>query len=190
MRRIGRYILNALTVLSLVLCVATVALWIRGYVISDEFYRGAYEDIGDRTYWTQDIVFVGRGGVGVMRGAQGLSAGFRGLGHSFHTTYPAAYPNFNINSVAPGSESAWAGFRYAKVSVPDPRRSRPKAYLWELVVPLWPVVALTALLPAFRVWRWHRRRFAAGRCQKCGYDLRATPDRCPECGTIPTKVKA
>jgi hypothetical protein len=58
-------------------------------------------------------------------------------------------------------------------------------------------VALTICLIAVPFWlpaqiRAQRRekRQRLGRCGQCGYDLRATPDRCPECGTIPTTKEA
>jgi hypothetical protein len=50
----------------------------------------------------------------------------------------------------------------------------------------WLIVILTAILPVARfgplVWRQWRSEHAEGLCPNCGYDLRATPERCPECG--------
>jgi hypothetical protein len=55
-------------------------------------------------------------------------------------------------------------------------------------VPYWFLCLLTALLPISRfviprIGQTRRERKRLGLCLNCGYDLRASTDRCPECGT-------
>jgi hypothetical protein len=62
----------------------------------------------------------------------------------------------------------------------------PKCSMFILCLPHWFVVVLGLLLTAFfasvpRAIRQHRR--SRGCCERCGYDLRESPERCPECGT-------
>ena len=56
--------------------------------------------------------------------------------------------------------------------------------------PNWFIVALFGVLPAIWFVRFRRRRerLLQGRCRRCGYDLRATPQRCPECGAIAVAI--
>jgi hypothetical protein len=61
----------------------------------------------------------------------------------------------------------------------------------DLYVPLWELAAVFSLVPAARaIHRSLARRRSPGLCDTCGYDLRASPERCPECGTVPQTQSA
>jgi len=50
---------------------------------------------------------------------------------------------------------------------------------WAIAIPsmIWPAIAARAILR-------RRRAVRSGCCARCGYDMRATPERCPECGAV------
>jgi hypothetical protein len=57
---------------------------------------------------------------------------------------------------------------------------------WSVGVPIWFALLFAAGLAGYRELSsiFRLRQIPPGVCKKCGYDLRATPQQCPECGTI------
>jgi hypothetical protein len=56
----------------------------------------------------------------------------------------------------------------------------------KLTIPYFSAFVWTTALPFFRWIALRRARPSNGcLCRICGYDIRATPDRCPECGKVP-----
>jgi len=82
------------------------------------------------------------------------------------------------------------GFAFADEHVRT--SSRVHGRYQALIMPPWLPMLLAALVPAAAAVRTFRRALIVrnGRCRRCGYDLRATSDRCPECGTIPAAPPA
>ena len=68
----------------------------------------------------------------------------------------------------------------------------PRGSLINLRFPYWFLSTATAVLPlawGVRALRARRGR-REGLCRRCGYDLRASAGRCPECGSAITAVGA
>src|SRR5258706_3035630 len=178
MKRLRRIIFNVLTALSLLLCVATAGLWVRSYTTQDTVYRD------NNTYGIRRILSATEGHLMIAR--INIVERFR-LGRTVRReakwSYESVPPGGEFVFDTPITDARFAGFSY--------RRGELEQY-WDccvVVVPFWAITLALAMLPAIRL-RKLRRRWSPGCCPTCSYDLRATPDRSPECGTINAQAKA
>ena len=97
---------------------------------------------------------------------------FYGIGWEVTRFHRFSYPNQSLSR----------GMPYRLGFGLDAGGTGPWSY-WGITVPHWFVCGVFSLLLVGMLLR--RRTSRPGACAHCGYDLRATPDRCPECGTVP-----
>jgi hypothetical protein len=60
--------------------------------------------------------------------------------------------------------------------------------VWEKLFLVNAIATAIAVVPFRKQWD-REQRTKKGLCPQCGYDLRATPDRCPECGGVSAKIE-
>lgn len=83
----------------------------------------------------------------------------------------------------------FAGFGVFKTSIRH-YVELPASTGYAVAIPHWFLMLIT-IAPGARRWLVNRRRQArraAGVCEGCGYDLRESPERCPECGRDIQKI--
>jgi hypothetical protein len=199
---VRRRLLNLVTLVSLLLCVAVVVLWVRTFYVQDVLRwattratgggirRTTFEifsvrghnvvHVQSKTYTPEEFDRVVRP-MDERMTPQQRSHWYRMGTHEFR---------FNYNPDVRG-RTLWVrlGFRYSH-SIHD--SSPPFPGFTEARLPHWLLALVTMALPAARCGAWwrRRRRHASGLCPSCGYDLRATPGRCPECGTMARSAPA
>ena len=170
-RRILRILASALTILSLLHCLAVATLWARSRFVMDRiWFRARLNDSsGQKPSFL--ILQSGKGGIGFTYGRIRPSSSYEDF---VHVSSPPQYPN-EWDNVAEGS------FHWK-----NEHTSANPLFTGAVScsVPYWVPFSATlpfASLAARRIALRHRtrRRLAANLCPRCAYDLRATPDRCP-----------
>jgi hypothetical protein len=158
-----------LTILSLLLCLATVGLWVR-------------------SYWRLDgLVHISIHGTSGEFRIESIHGELKTT--VWHWPRPGSVPGWRYYTVSHPRNYAAESLNWPAVSFPGFRyqtfSGRGISYRG-IFFPHWFLALLFAILPMMRLRAIlrTRRRHRAGLCEHCGYDLRATPDRCPECGHV------
>ena len=93
-------------------------------------------------------------------------------------------------------KSIWQGFGFGLQHDeygPTVQFTVDSTSIWRIFLPYWVIALGCAVYPIWAsVARWSRNRNQnkGECCIRCGYDLRATPLRCPECGLLVSTVGA
>jgi hypothetical protein len=180
---------------SLLVFLLGAGMWGRSYWRVD-WWRAWGE--GDKEgYWTSRdvVIWSAKGGVGVY-----LSE-YRGLPLSGPRLVYAADRSMEYPYVPIPQLTKAHGWRVGPVTWMDDRvgpgfvsSNGQRSVVWEnqrdraVVLPWWLFAAVGAVFPAIGCVRWRRGRRTRwralrGLCVRCGYDLRASTGKCPECGT-------
>ena len=172
MRRLRGTLLTLASGLSLILCITTVMMWVR--YRSLEVYA---------TLWDLPL----------PKWAHAKSDGVASrdqLSISLTTGWHA--PNENepqSENLTPATTAFYFhGFAYYLFVERLFRGGVMKTH--EVQVPWWFAITVPSALPICLLCRVlaDRIKLRRGHCEKCGYDLRASPERCPECGEpVPDK---
>jgi hypothetical protein len=174
-----RRLLGVLSVLSLILCGATVVLWVRSYRCGDMIrYAGPWGGTGVTS-------FLGAIHLPIYPPWPSNDVGARDTAPAGWQceSWPISEPAEGWGPFYPPEDHAFAGFgvvrSYREISADGrlmPWRHRV------FVVPDWFVAGLfiAPVVMGLKVWRSFRTA-KPGLCPACGYDSRATPGRCPEC---------
>jgi hypothetical protein len=197
---VPRRLATLAAVASLLLCVATLALWVRSYWVADsvDWYRVWWGETPNQSPWTTyryAYVTSARGGLSVKCAVEEFD-------HYPHELMPGGGLRHEVSEKPkyPAIDPAdpWVtmpvllslgGFQLCYERTDDLPRYRQHSFRFTL--PMWFLFCATMLpAPWMAARRKRQRRRERGQCSGCGYDLRATPGRCPECGAVPAAPAA
>jgi hypothetical protein len=182
MRRLARHLFALCSAASLLLCVAVCVLWVSSY---SQLYRWQQDGTSVRDggqYSQLDVtIFANRGRLHFAR----LLPTADGSSQRRWELRSAEPDVWDYSARADARRPAVCGISY------EERRLGRTRTLSRGAIPFSYLAALSAVTPVtWSILARRRRRTSrlAGACQSCGYDLRASPDRCPECGIAPSKL--